>query len=130
VTKAQQIAAKTEQLARKRARSEQRHSDAIAECRAEGIPLSSPKARGRIAFASTSLQLESTRGRIAHAVLIKGEAATYSFAAVARAAKLSIADLSRTHLAYIENNIAFRRDLVGFSFEYNIEAEKINVREA
>jgi hypothetical protein len=130
VTKAQQIAAKTDQLARKRARSEQRHADAIAQCKAEGIALSSPEARGRIAFASTSLQHDSTRGRIAHAVLIKGEAATYSLAAVARAAKLSVADLSRSHLAYIENNVAFRLDLVGFSFEYNFEDEKIIVRKA
>jgi hypothetical protein len=64
------------------------------------------------------------------AVHIKGEAGMYSFAAVARSANLSVADLSRAHLAYIENNVAFRRDLVGFTFEYDFEGEKIIVRGA
>jgi hypothetical protein len=130
VTKAQQILVKTHRLMRKRARSELRHADAIAQCEAEGIPLSSPEARGRIAFEATSLQRDSTRGRIAQAVLIKGKAAMYSFAAVARAANLSVADLSRAHLAYIENNISFRRDLVGFTLEYSFQDKQIIVREA
>jgi hypothetical protein len=55
VTKAQQIAAKRDQLARKRARSEQRHADAIAQCKEPGGKTATaaslpPSQNGRMRF--------------------------------------------------------------------------------
>lgn len=118
--------AKAEQLAAKKARAIVAHSNAVAMCDAEGIKGNARK--GIVAFASTAMQLDSARGRIAHSVLIAGEKADYTFAAIAKAAKCTLADVSRVNLAYIENNVRFRRDLVGFLVSYDMSEETVSVR--
>jgi hypothetical protein len=118
--------AKADELAAKRARAIVAHANAAAMCDAEGIKGNARK--GIVAFASTAMQLDSARGRIAHAVLIGGEKADYTFSAIAKAAKCALADVSRANLAYIERNVKFRRDLVGFLVSFDMSDETVFVR--
>jgi hypothetical protein len=120
------VSAKSEMLAAKRARAIVAHANAVAMCDAEGIKGNARK--GIVAFASTAMQLDSARGRIAHAVLIGGERAEYTFAAIAKAAKCTLADVSRANLAYIANNVQFRRELVGFLVSFDMSEQTVSVR--
>jgi hypothetical protein len=120
------VSAKAEMLAAKRARAIVAHSNAVAMCDAEGIKGNERK--GIIAFASTAMQTDSARGRIAQVVLVNGESADYTFAAIAKAAQCALADVSRANLAYIANNVRFRRDLVGFLVSFDMSEETVSVR--
>jgi hypothetical protein len=128
VTKAvtARVSAKADMLAAKKARAIVAHANAVAMCDSEGIKGNVRK--GIVAFASTAMQLDSARGRIAHAVLIGGESADYTFAAIAKAAHCALADVSRANLAYIENNVRFRRELVGFLVSFDMSDETVSVR--
>jgi hypothetical protein len=118
--------AKSAILAAKRERAENAHADALAYCDANKIRGTEKAAL--VAFASTAMQAASDRGAIAKAAFSEGKARVWTFAALAKAAKVSIATLSTANLAYIARNVAFRADLVGFSFVADGEAETVTVR--
>jgi hypothetical protein len=123
---AARTSAKAAMLSAKRERAIVAHADAIAFCEAEGITGNARK--GLVASASTAMHADSARGKIAHAVLVAGVSADYSFADVAKAAKVSRADVNRANLFYIARNVAFRRDLVGFVVSFDMPSETISVR--
>jgi hypothetical protein len=118
--------AKSAQLAAKYTRALNAHAYAIAYCEANGVK--GAEKTGYVAFASTAMQADSVRGAIARAALHSGRSATFSYKELAKAAKVSIADMSRANLAYIRHNIEYRVDLVGFTFDYNVETETVTVR--
>jgi hypothetical protein len=118
--------AKAAMLQAKRIRSENAHADAIAYCDANKVR--GTEKAGFVAFASTAMQLGSARGAIAQYVLSQGKAATFTFAQIAKGAKVSPADVTRSNLAYIAHNVDFRRDLVGFVVSFDMSAETVSVR--
>ena len=113
-------------LAAKRTRAENAHADAIAYCEANKVR--GTERLGAIAFASTAMQPGAARGAIAHAILSPGKSGTRTFREIAKAAKVSLSDMSRANLAYIAHNVEFRRDLVGFVVSFDMSAETVTVR--
>jgi hypothetical protein len=118
--------AKAEQLLAKIARSQNAHAVALAECDANKVR--GTERLGIIAFASTAMQEGSPRGAIARAVLIAGKSGVYTFAQVAKTAKVKIGEVSRANLEYVRNNVEFRKALVGFVVSYDLDAETVTVR--
>jgi hypothetical protein len=118
--------AKSALLSAKRERAENAHADMLAYC--EQNKIRGTEKAALVAFASTAMQAASDRGAIAKAAFAAGKAGTFTFAAIAKAAKVSVSTLSTANLAYIARNVAFRADLVGFVFAYDSEAETISVR--
>ena len=118
--------AKSALLAAKRERAENAHADMLAYC--EQNKIRGTEKAALVAFASTAMQAASDRGAIAKAAFAQGKAASFTYAALAKAAKVSLATLSTANLAYIARNVAFRADLVGFVFAYDADAETVSVR--
>jgi hypothetical protein len=118
--------ARTELLAAKMQRATNAHAVALAECDANKIR--GTERLGIVAFASTAMQGGSPRGAIAKAVLSPGKSGVYTFAQVAKAAKVKIGEVSRANLAYVEHNIEFRKALVGFVLSFDLDAETVTVR--
>jgi len=118
--------AKSALLAAKRERAENAHADMLAYC--EQNKIRGTEKAALVAFASTAMQAASERGAIAKAAFAQGKAATFTYAQLAKAAKVSIAALSTANLAYIARNVAFRADLVGFVFSHDADAETVSVR--
>jgi hypothetical protein len=122
---AARVSRKAEQLAAKRARSQNAHADAIAYC--DENKVTGNARAGYIAFASTAMQLGSDRGAIAHAILSPGKTGTFAFRDIAKAAKVKLSDMSRVNLAYIAHNVDFRRALVGFTIAFDLETQTVTV---
>jgi hypothetical protein len=101
-------AAKAAQLADKRLRAEG------AYLRAVGAQLSPSEIR----FAGSAMQEGSARGAIANTFCAQ-EPGGYTYAAIARAAEVSLADMSKVNLDYIARAFAFRVDLVGLVVSYD-----------
>jgi hypothetical protein len=113
-------------LKAKMERSVNAHADAIADCDARKI--TGAERLGVIAFASTAMHVGSARGALAQAALAGGKAQTFTFAALAKAAKVRQSDVTRANLAYIKHNIDFRKALVGFTFDFDIVEEIVVVK--
>jgi hypothetical protein len=118
--------AKTEQLIAKMHRSEVAHATALALCDANNVR--GTERLGIVAFASTAMQADSPRGAIARAVLIAGKSGVYTFAQIAKLAKVHLSHVDRANLAYVANNVEFRKALVGFVLSVDLDAETVTVR--
>jgi hypothetical protein len=122
--------AKAELLAAKMLRSTNAHAVALAEC--DSAKIRGTERVGIVAFATTAMQAGSPRGAIAKAALAPGKTTVFTFAQIAKAAKVKVSEVSRANLEYIAHNISHRNKalggLVGMSFEYDLEAETVTVR--
>ena len=118
--------AKSAMLAAKRERAQNAHADAIAYC--DETKMRGTERAGYIAFASTAMQAGSARGAIAQAVLTEGKSGVQTYAAIAKKAKVSLADMSHANLAYIARNVEFRKALVGFTLSFDAEKETVTLR--
>jgi hypothetical protein len=101
-------ASKAAQLADKRLRCEG------AYLRAVGAQLSPSEIR----FAGSAMQEGSARGAIANTFCAQ-EPGGYTYAAIAKAADVSLSDLSKANLDYVARAFAFRVDLVGLVVSFD-----------
>lgn len=123
---ARTTSAKQGELAAKKARAIVAHSNEVAYCNEQKI--SGLEKIGRVAFASTAMQADADRGKIARAILLPGKSATYTFKQVATLAKVAPDLVNRANLFYIRRNVEFRKELVGFVVDFDMSEKTISVK--
>jgi hypothetical protein len=125
---ARAAAKKADELAAKRERSIVACGQAQAFAKEEG--LKGAEFAGYVAWKSTAMTETGLRGKLAKAVLLPGKARTYTFAELAKAAKVKVGQIVYKDLFYIARNVKFRVAQVGFLVEFDMEAGTVTVRNA